>query len=245
MKKRISRLALTEAALTLLWVILMILGSIFNAPVPTIDGVPIFVQQISILHIITYINASTLTVVAVLLYFAFYQHLKSDHPIMTALGLVFVPLYGIFNLFVYGSQITILPLLIAQNSPNVANWLQFWPQSPIALLNQVAYALLGISSILFGIALMRKDPAVRMAAVFLIAQRHRLHSRLDRRAHRQLPAWHGLPHRRCPLPGGCDRAGISIPAGVNFCHCERSAAISSTVRETFTLAFRPPQEDTI
>ncbi len=168
MKKKIARLALTEAALTLLWVILMILGSVLNSPVPTIDGVPVFVQQISILHIITYINAAALTIVAVLLYFALYQYLKSDHPIMTALGLVCVPLYGIFNLFVYGSQITILPLLIAQNSPNVANWLQVWPQSPIALLNQVAYALLGIPSILFGIALIRKDPAVRTAAVFLI-----------------------------------------------------------------------------
>jgi len=168
MKQKIARLALIEAALTLLWVILMILGEVINPPVATIDGVPIFVQQINIPQIITYINASTLTVVAVLLYFALYQYLRDSHPIMTALGLVCVPLYGIFNLFVYGSQITIVPLLIAQNAPNVASWLQAWPQSPIALLNQVAYALLGISSILFGIALMRQDLAVRMAAVFLI-----------------------------------------------------------------------------
>ncbi|MCD4673231.1 MAG: hypothetical protein K8R77_11260 [Anaerolineaceae bacterium] len=41
---------------------------------------------------------------------------------------------------------------------NLAQWLQIWPQSPIAILNQVVYTLLGVSSILFGIAFTRKDP---------------------------------------------------------------------------------------
>jgi hypothetical protein len=168
MKRKIARLALTEAALTLLWVVLMILGEAINGPVTTLDDALLRVQHIGLLHILTYANAIALTAVAVLLYFALHQHLKSDHPIMTTIGLVFVPVYGIFNLLVYGSQITIVPLLAARSAPALANWLQIWPQSPIAILNQVAYTLLGIASILFGIAFVRKDPAVRMAAWLLI-----------------------------------------------------------------------------
>ena len=120
------------------------------------------------LHILTYANAAALTAVAVLLYFAFYQYLKSDHPILSAIGLVFVPLYGIFNLLVYLSQITIVPILASRNAETLAQWLQIWPQSTIAILNQVAYTLLGISSILFGIAFIRKDHAVHLAAWLLI-----------------------------------------------------------------------------
>jgi hypothetical protein len=168
MKRKIARLALTEAALTLLWVILMILGEALNGPVATLEDAIQRVQSINFLHVLTYANAAALTAVAVLLYFAFYQYLKSDYTLLSALGLVFVPLYGIFNLLVYLSQITIVPLLAARSAPALANWLQIWPQSPIAILNQVAYTLLGIASILFGIAFVRKDPAVRMAAWLLI-----------------------------------------------------------------------------
>jgi hypothetical protein len=168
MKRKIARLALTEAALTLLWVILMILGEALNGPVATLEDAIQRVQSINFLHVLTYANAAALTAVAVLLYFAFYQYLKSDYTLLSALGLVFVPLYGIFNLLVYLSQITIVPLLATRSAPALANWLQIWPQSPIAILNQVAYTLLGIASILFGIAFIRKDPAVRMAAWLLI-----------------------------------------------------------------------------
>ena len=168
MKQKISRLALIEAALTLLWVILMILGEALNGPVATLEDAIQRVQNISFLHILTYANAAALTAVAVLLYFAFYQYLKSDRPILSAIGLVFVPIYGIFNLLVYLSQITIVPVLAARGAPALANWLQFWPHSPIALLNQIAYALLGIASILFGIGLMRCYSATRIASWLLI-----------------------------------------------------------------------------
>lgn len=168
MKKKIARLALSEAALTLLWVILMIAGEIINGPVTALEDATRRVQNINFLHIITYVNAAALTAVAVLLYFAFYQYLKSEHSILSALALVFVPVYGIFNLLVYLSQITIVPILATRNAANLAQWLQIWPQSTIAMLNQVAYTLLGLSSILFGIAFTRKDPAVRLAAWLLI-----------------------------------------------------------------------------
>jgi hypothetical protein len=168
MKQKISRLALTEAGLTLLWVILMIGSQIINGPIATLEDAIRSVQNINFLHILTYLNAAALTAVAVLLYFAFYQYLKSDHPILSALGLVFVPVYGIFNLLVYFSQITIVPALATRNTIGLAQWLQIWPQSTIATLNQVAYALLGLSSILFGIAFLRKDSSTRLAAIFLI-----------------------------------------------------------------------------
>ena len=168
MKQKIFRLALTEAALTLLWVVLLILNEVINGPVTTLDDALLRIQPIGILHILTYANAAALTIAAVLLYFAFYQYLRSDHPVMTTIGFVFVPLYGIFNLLVYLSQITIVPLMAMRNHPNLAQWMQFWPPSPIALLNQVAYAALGIASILFGIGLMRQDSTTRIASWLLI-----------------------------------------------------------------------------
>lgn len=58
--------------------------------------------------------------------------------------------------------------MATRNSGNLAQWLQIWPQLPIAILNQVAYTLLGISSILFGIAFICKEPATRLAAWLLI-----------------------------------------------------------------------------
>lgn len=168
MKKQISRIALIEAALTLLWVILMIANTLRSGPINTVEQAIQTTRRMDLLYYLNYINAALLTGGAMLLYAALYRFLKTDFPRLALAGAVFVPLYGALNFFAYLSQITVVPALAARGSQSLAQWLQIWPQSPVALLNQAAYTLLGIASILFGIALMRKDSATRMAAWLLI-----------------------------------------------------------------------------
>lgn len=168
MKQKIARLALIEAALTLLWVILMIANSLRSGPINTLEEAIKTTRRLDLLYYLTYINAALLTGGAMLLYAAFFRFLKADFPHLALAGILFVPLYGALNFFVYLSQITVVPALAGRGSPSLAQWLQIWQGSPIALINQIAYTLLGFASILFGIGLIRKVSATRIAAWLLI-----------------------------------------------------------------------------
>ena len=93
-----------------------------------------------------------------------YDYCKSLNAPGALIGIAFVPIYGTLNLFVYFSQITIIPRLLKlmnmSANPDVyaillGQFIQGWPGSAIAVTNQVAYAILGIPSIIFGVLLIR------------------------------------------------------------------------------------------
>jgi hypothetical protein len=229
MKRKIARLALTEAALTLLWVILMILGEALNGPVTTLEDAIQRVQSINFLHVLTYANAAALTAVAVLLYFAFYQYLKSDYTLLSALGLVFVPLYGIFNLLVYLSQITIVPLLAARSAPALANWLQIWPQSPNCHPQPGRLYPAGYRFHPVWHRLRPQGPRCAHGCVAAHPQRRSLHPGPVRRVNGQSPARHGFTDWRRPLPGRCGNIGVPVSGKVGIFYQEHDLDSNNSI----------------
>ena len=92
------------------------------------------------------------------------------------MALVFVPMYGTLNLFNYLSQVTLVPTLVeAASDPEFSATaqlllqlsIQLWPSSTVAFFNNLAYAILGIPSIIFGWALFRGNRALRIAGWLL------------------------------------------------------------------------------
>jgi hypothetical protein len=105
-----------------------------------------------------------------------YVYCQVIAPEWSRIALVFVPVYGILNLFAYLSQITLVPALVeATFDPELAATarlllslsIQLWPSSTVGFFNGLAYAILGIPSIIFGWAMFKGNHALRIAGWFL------------------------------------------------------------------------------
>lgn len=106
-----------------------------------------------------------------------YELLRHRFPSLSIIALVFVPVYSLLNLFSYYSQITIVPRLIELGiDPQyrtlsdflLRQLLQSWPDSAVSIINNGAYAVLGIPSIIFGILLPDLNRKLRISGVFLV-----------------------------------------------------------------------------
>ncbi len=87
-----------------------------------------------------------------------------------------MPVYCVLNLFVYLSQITLVPALVSLRNQagyhDVATALlgqtiQNWPGSMVMVLNNLAYAILSVSSLVFGLLLWRQGRYARLAGLLL------------------------------------------------------------------------------
>jgi hypothetical protein len=169
----LSRICLV---ITLLWLVFLIADMATAGPLDRFEKVLAHVNQLDVVFYLTYANAALITVSAVMLFAALYVHYKPAAPQWSAIGMLFVPIYGALNLIVYLSQITVVPrLLQLQAVPEYQAFAQFllrqliqqWPDSTIAIINSLAYAILGIPSIVFGILMQKSAPALRLAGVLL------------------------------------------------------------------------------
>ena len=124
----------------------------------------------------TYLNAALVTLSVMALFTVLYAYLNAAALLPTTLGWVFIPVYGALNLVVYLSQITVIPALFDMRAnPATAPVadillrlvLQSWPGSAMAFFNALAYALLGIPSILFGLVLRQRGYVLRWGGVLL------------------------------------------------------------------------------
>jgi hypothetical protein len=106
-----------------------------------------------------------------------YQHCKQIAPLPALIGLLFVPVYACFNLFVYLAQVLMVPRLMtligsvsagSANGEMVRQMLQSQEGSIVSLLNCLAYAILAIPSILFGLILARRNFLTITGGVLLI-----------------------------------------------------------------------------
>lgn len=173
----IVRLSIVLFLLTAVWIILMML-SMRNSPlIESVDDALTFVRNPGPLFYLNYINAAIITIVTTILFSIFYLYFKDQRPVLSICAIVFVPVYAAYNLFSYTSQISIvqqiqvvydntqyadqIPLLLSQ-------LVQTWNHSTVAFLNNFAYAILGIPSVLFGIALLSGTRFSRIAGYFLI-----------------------------------------------------------------------------
>jgi hypothetical protein len=173
----LSLLALLLFLLTAGWLGLFIAGTAAAGPIETFEQALAVTGRQNPAFVFSYLNAVLLTLVAVALFAGLYSNLRDEAPGWTQAALAFVPIYGVFALTAYLSQLTLVPSLLGWlDDPQyggaarllLAQSIQNWPGSFINFLNNLAYGLLGVPSIIFGALLARKGTLLKAAGVLLI-----------------------------------------------------------------------------
>jgi len=109
-----------------------------------------------------YINATLLTITAIVLFTFLYGFLKNKYESYAMLGLVFIPIYGLLNIICYSIQISVVPLIAGDSfdSPDkiyfASHFIQAYSKSIFGFMNGMAYAILGITSIIYGVLMFKE-----------------------------------------------------------------------------------------
>jgi hypothetical protein len=176
MTRTTSSLALLTFVLSILWLVFLFFGTAAAGPLDSFERVLAHVANPSPLFWLSYYNAALITLAATAFFAGLYRIAHRAAPTLATIGFVFVPVYCALNLFAYLSQVTILPALLpALDSPEsgpaarllLAQLIQEWPASGVAFFNSLAYALLGIPSILYGLLFATEKGALRLGGVLL------------------------------------------------------------------------------
>jgi len=172
--KHIGVFSLMAFVLTLIWLVLLIADMAQAGPMNTFAKVLEHLSTPNPILVISYINVAVLTVAAAMLFGLLYQYCRFYAEEWSVAAAVFVPVYAGLNLIVYLSQITVVPQLVElyRTGDSVApgvlrQCIQLWPESAAAFANVLAYAVLGIPSMVYGIVLMRHAGSLRWAGGFL------------------------------------------------------------------------------
>ncbi len=175
--KVLGWLALITLLFSGLWLAMLIASLATAGPLDTFEQVLGYVSAGGPLYTLTYLNAALVTVAATAFFAALYRFVNRSTPLGSLVGLMFLPAYAVINLFVYLSQITIVPRLIStlthpDRAPAAAllleQMVQAWTESGAAFFNNLAYGLLGIPSILFGMVLWRSSRTLRWGGLLLV-----------------------------------------------------------------------------
>jgi hypothetical protein len=173
----LSLLALLLFLLTAGWLGLFIAGTAAAGPIETLEQALAVAARQDPAFVFSYLNAALLTLVAVALFAGLYSNLRDDAPGWTRVALAFVPIYGVFALTAYLSQLTLVPSLLGGlDDPEtagaarllLAQTMQNWPGSFVNFLNNLAYGVLGVPSIIFGALLARRGALFKAAGVLLV-----------------------------------------------------------------------------
>jgi len=166
MKERtMGTLALVTALLTAVWLGLLVWDQTRAAAAP--DSMVRLLERVASLpwdYVLLYVDAALITLAATALFGGLYRWAAGRSPVWTTFALTCTCVYCMLNLVVYLSQITLVPgLLRLSATPNTERIgqvllqlaVQTWPGSAAALLNVLAYAVLAIPSIIYGLALLQ------------------------------------------------------------------------------------------
>ena len=176
--RQISTISIILAILTGIWILCMILlmqrqGTV----IATFEDAYDFVKDPGGLFYLTYLNVVVLTIFDVVLFGMLYLYFKPSYPVMSLCGVLFVPVYAAYNMFVYISQVSVVQKIISVYEGLISEevmqvllgqFIQLWEHSTIAFINNYAYAILGIPSVLFGIAIYRMKPGLSRATGLLL-----------------------------------------------------------------------------
>lgn len=155
-------LGLVLLALTLLWLPLMALSTPNTSGGWGTEEYLRWVADPGPFFSLSYVNAALLTLVNVLFFASLHATLKKSGDDPALAGLLFIPIYGVMNLLAYGLQISIVPHIAGlELSSGTAGGIAYQliqanPQTLIGFINGLAYAILGIPSILFGVLLAKQ-----------------------------------------------------------------------------------------
>ena len=177
--KWLGRLSIIALILTATWLVLLIVDIATIDPNETFEQMVSRLSRLDLKFYLIYLTVGLLTLVVPFQMAALYQFCKPDLPDWLAIsGLVFVPVYCGLNLFAYLSQISAIPFLLglyqsAQNQQIAETLLKLLLQgyagSMVEFFNNLAYALLGIPSIIYGFALTRQNNTFKAAGLILAA----------------------------------------------------------------------------
>lgn len=174
MNKRriISKISLLSAILTVTWVILMAISSSqIDADWKSADYVK-WASSPDAFFVANYINVTLLTFLVVLLFGYLFVFLQEKNKSLSIIALLFVPIYGIINIVCYSMQISLVPDISEKALSNpetmdiAVQLIQMKSNSIIGFLNGMAYAILGIPSIIFGQLLFKSG--ARFSGLFLL-----------------------------------------------------------------------------
>jgi hypothetical protein len=162
--------------LTLIWFILLIAQIATLGPLEKYEQVIAYVSKLDVFYYLVYLNASLTVIAVTLLYSGLYLYSRSLASTAALMGLVFLPVYTTINLFVYLSQISIVPQLIEwrqlpEYKPTadllLSQLIQQLPSSGVVFFNHLAYGILGIPSIIFGWLLYQHNHRLRLTGLLL------------------------------------------------------------------------------
>lgn len=165
--KSLFYISIALCLITIGWIIFMALSMREKGPLIESYGDALeYIKNQDALFRLSYINAILITIINTMFFVLLYMYLNPDNPILSKLGIIFIPVYASYALFAYTSQISIaaqIQTIIEYNQQSelidilLSQLTQAWNKSGVAFINNYAYAILGIPSILFGIALLGKN----------------------------------------------------------------------------------------
>jgi hypothetical protein len=169
-------LTLLVALTTMLWVALVIMIEMQKGPAQTLAAEIAFIESHWGLFNLNYVNAGLITLFTVAMLAGYVHYCWDNDRLWALIAMVFLPLYGLADLVAYLSQVFVVPsLLAAYHQPSSAAFaeillaltLHTWPGSVVGFINALAYAALGIPSLILGVLLFRKARRLRPGGMLL------------------------------------------------------------------------------
>ncbi len=177
MKTRtIGILTLVVAISTITWGVLFIVGEVISPRVLTLADRINAIESHFGLYLLNYTNAGLLTISCVAMLAGFFVYCRDENPVWAFVALVFIPIYGLSNVVVYLSQVFVVPMLLdlyhqAETTAVVETLLRLtlhtWSGSAAGFVNGLAYAVLGIPSIILGLLMYRKARELKIGGLLL------------------------------------------------------------------------------
>ncbi len=177
MKTRsLGMLIIAVVVTTAIWAFLLIVSQISAPPTNTLHEKIVSLKNAGFLFYFNYFNAAFITLFNVAVFAGLYLYCRNYDPFWAAIGVAFIPIYGLGNLIAYLSQIFVVPDLVdLYRAPETAQTAQIllgfviqdWSGSAIQALNGLSYAVLGIPSIIFAVIMIRQNSALRPGGVML------------------------------------------------------------------------------
>ena len=175
--RTIGFITIAVVFVTGIWIITTILNVLLTAPHLSLLDKIALLENPDELYYITYTNASLITILTVAMFSGFYFYCKEKHLLWSIIAFSFIPIYGFGNLFVYLSQLYVVPNLVEMHKIGeyqlitefiLSQFIQDWSGSAIGYLNGISYGILGIPSIIFSLIFIKKDIKLRIGGLLLL-----------------------------------------------------------------------------
>jgi hypothetical protein len=177
MKNRtIGWLSLVSLVVSLAWLVLLIVSMSTAGRLDTFEQVLAYVSRQDALYTLTYANASLIPILVSALFAMLYLYLRRNAPGWAFVGIIFVPVYATFSFIAYVSQLSVVPTLLelskhpqlqAGATLALRMTIQQWNGSAVWVFNNLAYAVLGIPSLIFGALMYQGNHKLRWAGALL------------------------------------------------------------------------------